>query len=382
MAALDLFFSEEDRHRVALLEQALDDEGVATRRRESQFDAESDPVLGVLSSHLEGWMVEQAKRCKRKLIWIRLDDTPPPVPSRLTLSLQQWPALSADKALEQLVDYLDARGKSSSDGPRPALVIAVVLVGIAVLFGLLSLAPDVSEDAVSNTEIVSAPELSMERPPQGSEGLVNQASGGADPAIEPPVSEVAIQPIVPESSPAPDVLAGPGNSARNEQGTSSPSSNEEALNTESSSGVHEMPNLEPAVQTSEQPLETGIVVTNAESIAPMKEEVAVKVPYADFNECWATAREDSSAAREVLLSLSGEERLVCRLVLGDTLALPELSDPYLRICLASEEDLLMVARAALPVRQPGEPRAAAPACAIERLNSLDNGDLLTRWHVD
>lgn len=300
-AFLDLFYSDEDRHRVVLLEDALATAGVSVVLHTSPFEAASDPVLGVLSEHAEDWMIEQARRCSAELIWLRLDNTEMPVAARQSLALQNWPGRSADLAIAELArslkganvgprsqprqpDSSRAAGAASSpssaervgrrktapgveSGPRSWVVLAWIVGLVVVFYGLFSLAPEPGTQRANEME------------PAVAQVQVESAAATRD------VSESG-------TAAAPSAAGYPAGPPGNAPGKTI----DDALIPQDDLPDNRDSELIDSHERGQELVDVDITPIN--------------VPDADA--CLALAGSDPEAASQVLLMLSGQDRLLCR----------------------------------------------------------------------
>lgn len=339
MAELDLFYSDEDRHRVVLLEQALVSAGVGVALHTKAFEPASDPVLGVLSEHAEDWMIAQAKRCSAQLIWLRLDHSEMPVAARQSLSLQNWPGRSADLAISELARSLRSNSESSnassskptfskpspsrqtepsatptsakrSDsrsatsrverGPRPRVVLAWIAGVIVVFAGLLNLAPEPGEPRANDEELAF---------------------------LESELQRAATYPATP--IPAVTQADEPGVESRAVSGRL-----EAAVNavgkTSGGSVVSELDVVATAIEmTREDAAGEQALITPPTPPTPP-----------DASLCMALAATDVQAASEVLLVLSGWDRLLCRVAVEGASERSAVADSLARLCLAPTDAAL------------------------------------------
>lgn len=356
MAALDLFYSDEDRHRVVLLEEALASTGVGVVLHTSPFEPASDPVLGVLSEHVEDWMIEQAQRSSGRLIWLRLDHSEMPVAARQALALQNWPGRSADLAIAALAQSLrttqaDIRAatavSSRSDrvvagspagsarrdatqvgtsriesGPRPWVVFAWI-VGLLVVFaGLLNMTPQPRESPVRESELELPADLS------GSSARAASSAVG--------------EPVTIDSR---AVAAG-------------------------NSGVVA---VEPTSfrDSAREPIITNALArsTDVSALTPLGplDEIEQRVIDSDQHHasdaslCLVLAATDRESALQVLLTLSGWDRLLCRVALGEADQRAWVADSLSRLCLAPSDTALADWLAALRARHM---RSTPPPCLV------------------
>ncbi|MCR9278556.1 MAG: hypothetical protein NXH85_11325 [Pseudomonadaceae bacterium] len=391
MAELDLFYSDEDRHRVILLEQALASAGVAVALHTQAFEPVSDPVLGVLSEHAEPWMITQAKSCASRLIWLRLDHSEMPCAARKSLALQNWPGRSADLAISELARSLTANsaettgdspssmqsersssrrtrtfqesdtpgrvapgvGAASPDsGPRPLVVLAWI-VGLIIAFALLlSVLPEPSERRLVD-EAAEA---------QAADAVDH---GRASAAVAPQTAETARPPVRPGTQPnqLDSVSITVYESDADVESHADVESDAETGN-EAKSGVLRPTPLvtQPSTPPVTRPLTgptAGVVPDSPNIVAhesPLAETDANEAALFDAGVCMALAETDTEAAMDVLLTLSGWDRLLCRAAIEQAAGQPDVAGSLVRLCLAPTQSALT---AWLAQRYGGEAPTAA-----------------------
>lgn len=110
MAAVDVFCSADDRHRVILLVELLERAGCGVTLHSETISSPSDPCLVAVTrrSLREPW-VEKLFAQAPGVAAMRLDDSPLPWPAARVIDLQAWPARSADRKVVSLVQWLQLR---------------------------------------------------------------------------------------------------------------------------------------------------------------------------------------------------------------------------------------------------------------------------------
>lgn len=322
MAALDLFFSPEDRHRVILLQQVLEDAGVGLRLHTETFEPESRPVLGVLSEHVESWMVRQAIASADELIWLRLDNSPLPAPARQALALQNWPGRSADLAIAELVEALRRgwqppaeRVGTDSAGAEPDDPIETLRE------------PGQSPEPV---EGITAAE------PVGSirRGAAERAELGGR------LVGLLIVLLIVAGFWSLSRLA-PASETASEQGSDAQPSGSRQIR--------------PAIAEPTSADRSLVAQPPAGSSSAARKQKVV--------DCMELAAADPDAAQDLMESLDSEARLACRAALGDERARDAVSDPLLKLCLAPDDEVLAAWVDAL---EPSHRAGPVPDCLVRR----------------
>lgn len=117
MATVDLFCAPDDRHRVSLLTDLLEQAGQNVR-------LVSEPVAEPTVPCLVAWTRRAAREpwivalfvAEQPVLAIRLDDTPLPGPSAGSVDMQTWPARSADARAGDVVRWLARYAPAGSGG--------------------------------------------------------------------------------------------------------------------------------------------------------------------------------------------------------------------------------------------------------------------------
>ena len=118
MSRVDMFCAGDDRHRVALLEDLLQQAGLSVVLHSAVPDRPpSDPCIVACTSRAlkKPWIVELFST-DAAVVALRLDDTPLPGPCSRVIDMQSWPARSADRNVGALVDWLIRHGHGARSG--------------------------------------------------------------------------------------------------------------------------------------------------------------------------------------------------------------------------------------------------------------------------
>jgi hypothetical protein len=122
MSRVDMFCAGDDRHRVALLEDLLQQAGLSVVLHSAVPDRPpSDPCIVACTSRAlkKPWIVELFS-ADAAVVALRLDDTPLPGPCSRVIDIQSWPARSADRNVGALVDWLIRHGHGARSGAGAA----------------------------------------------------------------------------------------------------------------------------------------------------------------------------------------------------------------------------------------------------------------------
>lgn len=119
MSRVDMFCAGDDRHRVALLEDLLQQAGLSVVLHSAVPERPpSDPCIVACTSRAlkKPWIIELFS-ADAAVVALRLDDTPLPGPCTRVIDMQRWPARSADRNVGALVDWLIRHGHGARSGP-------------------------------------------------------------------------------------------------------------------------------------------------------------------------------------------------------------------------------------------------------------------------
>ncbi len=160
MKRVDVFFTDEDGHRVRPLIRFLELQELDVRQHTAPTNKRSAPYLVIVSEHYAEarWLVELAAAADAIAVLLV---SAPLADGVRTTDLRAWPARSADKALASLAEWMKSpsagmppasttnarKGRGSNDQSQNRGALVVLSLVVILLVWLATLVPEQEADA-------------------------------------------------------------------------------------------------------------------------------------------------------------------------------------------------------------------------------------------